>query len=60
MVMLFIAMIQRIRTDPQRQYDHEDFERSIMDNINAKQGKTGKKQRQQGTMNGAGQRSPDS
>ncbi len=38
---------------------HASFKIGILDNIDAEQGKAGKKQGQQRTVNSAGQRSPD-
>ena len=60
MMMLFITMIQRIGANTQSQHDHPCFKESIVNDIDAKQRQTAEKQWQQGTMYGAGQRSPDS
>ena len=56
-MMLFITMIKRIGANQERQNDHSGFEKDIMNDIDAKQGEAGEKQRQEGTVNGAGHRS---
>ncbi len=56
MMMFHITMEKRNRTYAESQQDHEGFKSQVMDNIDAKYGKTANHQRQYSTMDGAGQR----
>jgi hypothetical protein len=55
-VMPAVTMRKRIHTYAERKQNHTCFKRLVFDNIDSKQGQAGEKKRQQGTMNGTGQR----
>jgi hypothetical protein len=59
MVMPFPAMIKRIQSYCRCQQDHEHFEIRVIDNIKSKQWERLQEQRQQGAVDGAGERSTD-
>lgn len=59
-MVFFITMIKGVGTDTKSQPDHTPFEEDIINDIDAKQRQTAEKQGQQGTMNGTGQRGPNS
>lgn len=59
MMMKTVTMPERIGSDNQGQQDHTDLKTEMMYNVYAKQRQTGKKQREQGAMNGAGKGCPD-
>ena len=59
MMVFSIAMIKGIRADTKGKQYHPHFKGYIMNDIDPKQGKAAEKKRQQGTMNGTGQRSAD-
>lgn len=58
-VVFFVPVVQRIRTNAKGQDNHSCFKNYIMNDIDSKQWQAAEEQRQQGAMDGAGQRCPD-
>lgn len=58
-MVLFKPVIKRPGPDEESQYNHPHFKSDIIDDVDSKKGETAHEQGEEGTMNGTGQRGPD-